>query len=480
MVQQAKAHTFSISDIHLSDGEPVHQKRPLWKRYKRPKYFVDQQIESLLSYLRATVSGPKELILNGDVFDFDSVMRFPEKEMRVSWIERKRGLFAEEPKSLFKIQAILNDHPVFVNALREWVRDQGTVIFVIGNHDIELHWRAVQKALMDAICGDQSALRKQIRFCEWFYISERDTLFEHGNQYDAYSTCSNPIDPLIRKRGKKYVRLPFGNLANRYIMNGIGLMNPHVESSFIKDSAFDYLIFFFKYVVRVQPLLVWTWLWGAITTLIYSIDEGFRPALRNPLEVDSRVLEISRKSKARPRVVRGLRAIHVHPAFFNPLKIMRELWLDRAFLVLLILLGAFWFFSTVNLFSNVSWIWFWLPLLVLIPPFIFYARSVQSDIYKVQHAAERKIPLAGKIARVDRVIQGHTHREKHVYLRNVEYINTGNWSPAFDDPECTIPYGRKCFAWVRPTEDSLRRVAELYEWKNGECVLIPMSPRSEA
>jgi glycerol-3-phosphate dehydrogenase len=54
---------------------------------------------------------------------------------------------------------------------------------------------------------------------------------------------------------------------------------------------------------------------------------------------------------------------------------------------------------------------------------------------------------------------------------DVEYINTGTWSPAFEDVECTKAFGKKCFAWIRPTADG-KRSAHLYEWKEGQSVPI--------
>jgi hypothetical protein len=54
----------------------------------------------------------------------------------------------------------------------------------------------------------------------------------------------------------------------------------------------------------------------------------------------------------------------------------------------------------------------------------------------------------------------------------VEYLNTGTWSNAYRDVECTQPYGSKCFAWIKPGPDG-KRVAELYVWKDGEVERLP-------
>lgn len=458
-------HTVVLSDIHLTEAEPPHPGNALWKRYKRPKYFVDHSFELLLGKLQAEIrDGPIELVLNGDIFDFDSVMMIPANpNFAVNWVERRRGLSSEEEKSRFKMRLILNDHAVWVKAVRDWVLAGHRVIFIIGNHDVELNWPSVQGDLMDAL--DLPAnIRDHVRFCEWFYVSNADTLIEHSNQYDDYCVTENPIHPTIQKGSKVIMRVPFGNLAARFIMNGIGLMNPHVDSSYIKESLWEYVIFFVRHVVRVQPFLAWTWFWSSLVTLVYSLDEGFHPPLIDPLTVESRVDSIAAKANTIPRVVRSLRAMHVHPAIFNPFKLLRELWLDRALLFAFGFFMALFAFSVLNLFTHVSFWWWLLIFLGFMPFFVFYARSVSSELEKAVKVALGKVPTLARIANVKRVVHGHFHVEMHQNVSGVEVLNTGTWSPAYKDVECTQPYGKKVFAWIRPSDKDDGRKADLFEW----------------
>jgi ABC-type multidrug transport system fused ATPase/permease subunit len=136
------------------DAEPPHPRNPLWKRFKRPAHFVDRTFRKFLEYLQSAISGEKELVLNGDIFDFDSVMARPDDDrFHVSWLERARGLNAEESKSRFKMSIILRDHSIWVEALREFVRAGNRLVFVIGNHDMELHWPSVRRDLVAGEVG---------------------------------------------------------------------------------------------------------------------------------------------------------------------------------------------------------------------------------------------------------------------------------------------------------------------------------------
>jgi UDP-2,3-diacylglucosamine pyrophosphatase LpxH len=468
-------HTLIVSDIHLADAEPPHPTNPLWKRFKRRKYFVDGAFKEFIETMqgRAASESGIELIFNGDIFDFDSVMAMPtEEEMaewperhKISWLERRRGLAAEEHKSRFKLKVILRDHPVFVDAVRSFILKGNRVVFVIGNHDMELQWPSVRHDLVEKLDLPE-VFRDHVRFCEWFYISNSDTLVEHGNQYDPYCLSSNPINPLIRKGRRTYVRIPFGNIAGKFMLNGMGLFNPHADSSFIKSSLWDYLNFYFRYVLRVQPLLMLTWLWSALVTLVYSVSEGLLPAMSDPITLGARVEEIALRSNSKPGVVWALKELHAHPAIYNPFKILRELWLDRAILLGLVFFISFNVFSYLHVFIGASVWWFFVGIVLLFPGFIFYARSVESEVGATLRQAFELAPQSARIAGVSRVVQGHVHLERHTRYEGIEYLNTGTWSPAYRDAECTDAYGKKCFAWLKPAaEEGGQRVAELYEWK---------------
>ncbi len=440
-------HTIVVSDLHLTEGELGQTGKSLWKRYKRPKFFIDKSFARFIEKMMFDCEGPIELVMNGDIFDFDSVMRLPtEPQFKISWLEKKRGLNSEEEKSAFKMTVILDDHPVFVQTLRRFVESGNSLVFVIGNHDIELHWPAVQKTILSALELDPDE-EKRVRFCEWFYISENDTHIEHGNQYDDYCVAIHPIHPLIKKGRKALVRLPFGNVTSRYLVNGMGVINPHVEAAFLM-SLKEYIVFFYRYSLRVQPGLPFSWMWSSVVALYVSLQDGFKPAMRDPLYTEQRVEEIARKSNSTPSVVRTLREIHVHSAVFNPLKIIRELWLDRLFMFVGLVLLSLQFFAIGNLFGHLNGLWWFACFVLLLPILFYYSRNIESEVMKAQEMALEHAPIIQKITGMNRVVFGHTHREVHTDREGVEVLNSGTWSPAFKDPECREAYYDKCFVWI--------------------------------
>lgn len=476
---QSNAHgryTAIVSDFHLTEAEDVDPDRPLWKRFKHRDLFIDESFERFLGHIAAAAEGPVELILNGDVFDFDPVTALPDEPgFHISTLERLRGLRPEEPKSLFKISRILRHHPVFIRAVHDFMTAGNEVVIVIGNHDLELHWPAVQQEIRNALDLSVEA-DARLRFCEWFYISNRDTLVQHGNQFDAYCLCSDPIHPTVKFRSPPRIRLPFGDIAGKLMLNGMGMFNPYVEESFLGGLR-AHIIFFYRYVLRLQPLLLFTWLWSAMATLAMSLREGFLPSIKTPETLAQRIEDIAARSKSSSAVVIALRAAAVHPAIFNPWKIARELWLDRALLLLVAAFASFQIFSVLNVFVRLSAWWIIAPFAVFLLPFVFYARSVQSEVRETEINIHRRLPTVARIAKVSRVVLGHTHRERHTGIGGVELLNTGTWSSAYHDVECTLPYGRKCFAWLHPDPAGGQRMAELRVWNDpGSEIFRPDAP----
>jgi UDP-2,3-diacylglucosamine pyrophosphatase LpxH len=453
--------TAVISDLHLCEAEPPDKRFPLWKKYKTRNFFFDDLFFDFVQHIHERAKGEEvECILNGDIFDFDSVTALPtDPPYKISWLERSRGLYPEEDKSIFKIRRILEDHGAWVDALR-WLLLRGhRVVFVIGNHDIELHWKSVQQEISNALALP-AEYQENLRFVEWFYISNEDTLIEHGNQYDPFCVCLDPINPFIRRYNRIELRLPFGNIVCRYLGNGMGFFNPHVEEQF-QMSMGRYLKFFFSYIVRAQPVILWTWFWGAFYSMVQSVKDSLRAPVRDPMRNEERIEDIAQRSNATSRMVRELRELFSNPATQEPEIIAKELWMDRAFYILVGLFLLLELFIFVKQVYSISIFWLFIPILMYVPFFLFYSQAVRSNIHQYKEPQERILALSTAITKTRRVIYGHTHVVRHEVIGAVEHLNSGTWSPGFLDVECTRPYGNKTFVWINPREDGSREAQVL-------------------
>lgn len=124
-------HTIVLSDMHLSETVAPEPKRPLWMAYKHREHFIDEDFARLLAHFDQHLDGPIELVLNGDVFDFDNVTQLPDDpEGRIDWLSRLRGLASEEWMSNFKMRCIIADHGPWFEALAHFIECGHRVVFI--------------------------------------------------------------------------------------------------------------------------------------------------------------------------------------------------------------------------------------------------------------------------------------------------------------------------------------------------------------
>lgn len=448
--------------MHLCDAEPLHPKRRLWKAFRRREFFFDDDFARLLQHLHEQALAddqPAELLLNGDIFDFDSIMQLPRQpEGEVNWLAKLRGLPSEEWMSAWKMELIIEDHLKWFQALTLFLSRGHRAIFVVGNHDVEIHWPRVQQRIREQVGYSEP----QLVFCPWFYLSGNDTFVTHGNQFDPYCSVQNPIDPLIAVGRQPRVRIPFGDQAQRYMLNGMGYFNPHATANYIM-SAWQYVRFFFKYMIRDQPFMLWTWLWSASVTLVLTLRDFLLPPMQDPMMVEEKVQAIAERSQVTPSQVRQLSALIEPPALTNPLMVLRELWLDRALLMIGLLFVAWEIVLAINFLWPIGVFWVMVPLILLSPAYWLYARAVHSEVFSKPLLSPQCATWLHQITGVSRCIVGHTHVPGRDQIGPIALWNSGCWSPAFSEPECINRVTVPTFVWLKPNDDGPRE-CNLWTW----------------
>ncbi len=457
--------TLVVSDLHLTEEHKVDPRYPLWKKYKTKDFFFDQKFKDWLEFMTEDCGGPIELVLNGDIFDFDSITTMPnEPTYRVSVFEKTRTLFSQVEKSLFKMDVILKAHPIWTQALHDFIKKGNKIVFVVGNHDLEMHYSEVQRMIRKSITTDKF-LKKNVKFCEWFYISHEDTHIEHGNQYDPYCVCQTPITPLVKVRNDIRVRIPFGNKVTRYMVNVMGFFNPHSEENYVMSFS-KYLEFFLKYLIKKQPLVIWTWFHSSMIILFRSVLDRLRNSIVDPFMMEEKIEEIAKKSNSTPKAVRELSFIAVEPAVSTPWKLAKVLWLDKAFIFLIAVLIVLQIFLILDQLIHIKFYLMLIPLLLSAPFFIFYSTTSKNELVGTKEAQEEILRWIGAITETTRVVFGHTHHVKHEILGSMEYLNPGSWSPYFEDVECTKMLTRYAFIMIKPEEGAeTKRVSKVLEWQ---------------
>ena len=238
-----------VSDLHLGRG-----RNPETGRFSRTENFLsDQAFSRFLGYARP---GPgKLLVINGDTFDFVRICHYPREdkefeewseflrrlemvkepaELRraISKVERRFGLETDDYKSAWKLLQIANGHCEFFQALASWINNGGTLLFSKGNHDLELYWPLVRKALEELLRragAADDALSSQMLYCDdWVRIA--NVYFEHGHKYDPQQRIDDSDKSAVLPGKPGQLKLPLGIFVNRYLINQLEKLEPFLSS----------------------------------------------------------------------------------------------------------------------------------------------------------------------------------------------------------------------------------------------------------
>ncbi len=152
--------------------------------------------------------------------------------------ERRYGFLPNPESSAVKLDSICQGHPLFFRALAWFVGRGHRVVFLRGNHDLEIFWPRVQERLREFVVQEYPAafgidieeplppgFEERIDFRPgWFYYRRGIFYAEHGCQYELLNACPNPIRPLLP--GDEWLLNPdVGGL-------GVICFHNHLESTF--------------------------------------------------------------------------------------------------------------------------------------------------------------------------------------------------------------------------------------------------------
>lgn len=423
-----------LSDVHLSQAHPDDPTDPLWMRYRRSEFHPDEDFAALVDHLLAAHAGDSiELVWNGDVLDFDA-----------PWVKDGRSSFDEFPLDdagcAAHVRRIIADHPVWFRAAARLLVAGHRILVMSGNHDIELHWPGVRRAVREEMARltalesaggrplDEAALEERIRFRAWFHVTEDRIYIEHGSQYDVFNGVRYAMIPVTRARD--WIHPQMGKLAFKRTGSRMGYFNPYYEETFYMG-LFGYLGHWLRFYAFAPKHIFRVWFLGSVRTAA----EIWRHRHREDWAAENRALARA-ETGAPDEAIDATFALGVIPAESAPLMlpILRELWLDRlALLSLSLLVGG------------VAWIvggW-WAALgavAALVVGFVIYeVRTPKPDIRTYDSAppeVRRLLDIHGARA----ICMGHTHRPFGFWEGEGTprfYGNSGSWCPAFRDQMCT-------------------------------------------
>jgi UDP-2,3-diacylglucosamine pyrophosphatase LpxH len=463
-------HTVVISDIHLAEAEPGDG---LWMRYRQRRFSPDAEVAAMLAELRRlmALSGDQlTLVLDGDIFDLDAPR-----------VVGSESVFHDLPRtaanSIPAISAIFRDNPLFVEAVGAVIADGHTVVFVSGNHDVQLTLRQVRahvaEHLMRAAVGeltrrgalvDEAELRSRLLFRAWFHKTACGIVIEHGNQYDPYCAYRYPMAPWTKKPGRaverksREIQPTMGSLATRLLISRMGYFNPHVDDSFMLGVS-GYLRHWARYYAFTRRSLALAWAGGAVRLLIELVRRRYPEDRRRKR---ANIAACARETKVPVRTVARHARLFARPAEDRLSIVLRELWVDRVGL----LLGCALFAALWLILAPIA-----LGYVAVFPGIALFAYELAVPKVPLDEHWRRVARVARKVAKVHRaraVVFGHTHHPEGQWRGGVFYGNTGSWSAAYRDIECTQPLSaERPLVWLKTKGGDAPLRGGLFAWTQG-------------
>ena len=209
-----------------------------------------------------------ELIFAGDMLDFLQVPCLDASEPfdpRIPYPPERYASSSEED-SRKKMSLILSGHPVFFAALQGFVQASSprrSVTIIKGNHDVNLHWLAVQDTLREAL-GAVGEKADCLAF-EERRITREGIYVEHGHQYtervNRFPDFEEPHDPdspdqIYLPPGSRFVFRFYNDVERRYYwMDGIKPLTALIWYAF----AFDFAMATRALVTLLKeaPAIIW-------------------------------------------------------------------------------------------------------------------------------------------------------------------------------------------------------------------------------
>lgn len=228
-----------LSDLHIGRGRNPDTGR----HHHLETFFFDEDLRRFFQHASKEVLARGEklrVIFNGDTFDF---LRTEPDPGACSRREQRFGADLDAATAAEHFQHHLIGHPRFVDALADLLEDGHEIVFLPGNHDIELQWEPVQDVLRLEVSrrlaarmgADRGAWAlKQLSFHPWFYYEPDRIWVEHGCQYDAECSFKYPLrGDLAHLRAPALFELdqPLGNFFQRYLYNAFGAITFIVPST---------------------------------------------------------------------------------------------------------------------------------------------------------------------------------------------------------------------------------------------------------
>lgn len=156
------------------------------------------------------------LVLNGDIFDF----------LKMPYQGRFRHYITQNI-SVWKLNEAITHHQISFAALKQFAQNPNhRIFFVIGNHDADLIWPALQRKIIETLNA-----KGNIHF--GYHFQNKEIHAEHGHLLDTFYSF-DADEPIFDHGGIQILNLPWGWRACATHLNHLKKRFPYEEQLYPK------------------------------------------------------------------------------------------------------------------------------------------------------------------------------------------------------------------------------------------------------
>jgi len=319
-----------------------------------------------LAYYTARRSGgrPWRLVINGDCFDFMSVLipATPERPSKTA-DERRFGLPRGVKTGVLRMRRICEGHPATLAALGRFAAAGHSIDIVVGNHDVELLAPEVAAELMRqlAAAGATAGALERIAVVPWFVYIPGVAWIEHGHIYDEGCSFEFNLAPMDPKDGNLIFNVDYA--AVRYLGTAVPEIDPHGIESW---SFWGFMQYAMGQGLRSAGR-IWLAYARFVSALFFArrLHRSLKRRDRRRREHRARLAEVARAGGVPLPAAEAIDRLARAPLTGSMRRLGRLLMLDRiglvlglavAILALFVLLPIGWALAGIPLGAAVAWL----------------------------------------------------------------------------------------------------------------------------
>jgi UDP-2,3-diacylglucosamine pyrophosphatase LpxH len=454
-----------LSDVHLGSDIVAHLRPWASTSWLLEENEIDSRLVGWLDHYAAQrdEGRPWRLVIAGDFLDLAGVsITTPAGTRTAPTLEEQRhGLGSAVDHVLHKVDAIVARHPGVFRALGRFIAAGHALVFVRGNHDIELYWHEAQGALVEAILAHEPAhahpaLRSRIAIRPWFFAVEGFLYVEHGHEFDPLCSYGDPLSSTCA-RDPRRIRWTAFSVLLRYVARPTRGLS---SGSYSYAGMGDYVRLLLKLGWRGSLAIAGRYLRASYRLLSECVLNTSAVARERARAAALSLTQFAHRSGESEERLEHLRALYVKPAVQRFGVMLRSLYLDR---IVCAVVGTFGVLSAAAFFAKLGGVatagTALVALLLVGYAFIGSGDNVSPQATMLHNAAH-----IAQLFSARWVVMGHTHQPTmQAVSASANYVNLGSWGED-DPPDERTAHGNPLgtFLVLRKRADDF--LAELMRW----------------